>query len=143
MYYKLWLVLGCAIAFQAQCDEQQVCLAEAQSQAEMNQCNGSHLQTVKLQLKHVLAKIKARYQSQDPEFLEKLVLSQQAWQKSLAADLAMKYPQTNKQLAYGSVYPMCASAFEASLITKRITFLQQWLKGSVEGEVCAGSVARR
>ena len=132
-----------AYSFAAQATEKgtnrEACLAAAQTQFAMNKCEGVNLQQINAELARVLAAIKSNYHAK-PEFLAKLAASQQAWQTSLQADLAMKFPLENKPLQYGSVYPMCSSSFQAQLTLQRIALLKQWIQGAEEGEVCSGSV---
>jgi uncharacterized protein YecT (DUF1311 family) len=61
------------------------------------------------------------------------------WIQFRDAEMKMKYPEREDGY-YGSVYPMCWSMYLTQLTTERITTLKQWLDGTEEGDVCAGSV---
>ena len=52
----------------------------------------------------------------------------------------MKFPAENKQLEYGSVYPMCYSLFLKEMTEERTKKLRVWLTGIKEGDICSGSV---
>ena len=41
---------------------------------------------------------------------------------------------------YGSVQPMCWYTYMTQLTRERIKTLNVWLTGTIEGDVCAGSV---
>ena len=49
-----------------------------------------------------------------------------------------KFPE--KEIRYGSVLPMCWSIYREELTKDRIKKLKEWLTGTKEGNVCAGSV---
>lgn len=136
----LFSLLALLIAFQTHGKELPSCMENAQTQLEINQCAGINLLTARRKLENVLENIRHAYKSESPEFLTKLDVSQKAWEKSLKADMEMKYPLEGKRLQYGSVYPMCASGFESRLVLARIEFLKEWLKGHEDGDVCSGSI---
>lgn len=139
--HKLFLILFLfCFSFQISGQESPSCMEDANTQLEMNQCEGTNLEYLRIELARVLNKIKTIYKTTSPEFLVNLDSSQLAWEKSLEADLEMKFPLSPKRVSYGSVYPMCSSGFEARLIIKRIEFLKEWTNGSIDGEVCSGSV---
>lgn len=135
-------VMPLVVSFTAHAADEDNCLASANTQLAMNRCHGVTLNNANTELKSVLTAIHTAYQTK-PEFLAKLSASQHAWQQSLQADLAMKFPLADKQQKYGSVYPMCASGFATRLTLQRIELLKQWLIGVQEGEVCSGSVMNR
>ncbi|NVK55333.1 MAG: DUF1311 domain-containing protein [Alteromonadaceae bacterium] len=137
---RLLLLSALFLAFNVSAQNLSLCLQKAQTQFEMNQCEGINLAAVNTELARVMARIQSVYKASSPELLAELELSHKAWQASLQANLAMKFPLQDKRLNYGSVYPMCASAFEAKLVAQRIEFLKEWTVGVEEGEVCSGSV---
>jgi uncharacterized protein YecT (DUF1311 family) len=111
----------------------------ATTQLERNQCAATHLKAVDDELNRVYQAILSRYKD-DGEFLEKLRNAQRAWLAFLNAELEAKFPFEDKQSHYGSVYPMCANHFQAQRMQERIKHLREWLDGTEEGDVCAGSV---
>lgn len=119
--------------------DQKECMETATTQLERNQCATSHLQAADDELNRVYQAILSKYKD-DREFLEKLRNAQQAWLTFRDAELEAKFPVENKQSHYGSVYPMCANLFLAQRTQERIRHLREWLDGTEEGNVCAGSV---
>jgi uncharacterized protein YecT (DUF1311 family) len=119
--------------------DQQECMQSATTQQERNQCASAQLKAVDDELNRVYQAIRSKYKD-DRVFLKKLRNAQRAWLTFLDAELGAKFPVENKQFEYGSVYPMCANLFRAQRILERIKHLREWLDGTEEGDVCAGSV---
>jgi len=79
--------------------------------------------------------IKAKWKD-DPLFLAKFEMAQEAWRKFADTQFQMAYPAEDKSFEYGSVCPMCACSEMAAAIRDRVRQLQPWLKPVKEGEVC-------
>ena len=126
-------------SFNAYSDEAESCLEKAMSQYDMNQCTGIDLKKAESELHRVLVEIKKLYKG-ETKFLTNLDKSQKNWEAQLELDLDLKYPRADEPMYYGSVFPMCYSGYKTRLTLQRITFLKEWLKGSLDGEVCSGSV---
>jgi uncharacterized protein YecT (DUF1311 family) len=109
-----------------------------QTGGEMNQQAHVSYQRADKELNAVYQKIVVNYKN-DPAFIASLKAAQRLWIQFRDAELKMKYPQ-REQGYYGTVYPMCYSAYKEELTRQRIKTLQQWLEGAEEGDVCAGSV---
>ena len=118
---------------------QQDCMETATTQLEINQCASSHLKAADDELNRVYQAILSKYKD-DREFLEKLRNAQRAWLTFRDAELAAKFSLGDKQYHYGSVYPMCVNLFLTQRTRERVKQLREWLDGTEEGEVCAGSV---
>lgn len=114
------------------------CYDTAYNQAELNHCASGEAADARTQMQEVISQVRERYRD-DEVFIKALMRSQVLFEQSLEADTYLKYPNRDPN-AYGSVYPMCLSSFQASLIEQRIAFLQVWLDGIEEGDVCSGSV---
>ena len=114
------------------------CMEGAQTQMAMNQCAAQELRAADAELNLIYQKLREVYAG-DPAFLEKLKLAQRAWIAFRDAELAAKYPATDKR-DYGSIFPMCSSQYVGDLTRKRIADLKVWLDGVQEGDACAGSV---
>lgn len=108
-----------------------------QTQADLNQSACANFDQADQTLNRVYQQIRQRYQG-DRAFLEKLKLSQRAWIAFRDAELEALYPDENKQISYGSIYPMCACGEKARLTLERIDQLRRWLDVE-EGDGCAGS----
>lgn len=76
----------------------------------------------------------------DEAFIDKLKKSQRIWIQFRDSELEMRYPETEKRIYYGSMYPMCESAYLTKLTQERIVTLEQWLQPFPEGEGCRGSI---
>jgi uncharacterized protein YecT (DUF1311 family) len=118
------------------------CLAKADTQSEMNRCEGVNYEKADAELNRVYKLIQKVYKDQN-EFLSKLKISQRMWLKLRDADMEMHFPDANNQNKYGSVYPMCHAGFSTAMTLQRIAYLKQWLTGTEEGDVCAGSILRQ
>ena len=109
-----------------------------QSQAEKNPDDCDYTKA-DAKLNKVYQRILAEYR-QDKIFIEKLKVAQRAWLAFRDAHLASIYPAANQRLEYGSVNPMCQCQVLVQLTEERAKTLQQWINGTIEGDVCAGSV---
>ncbi|MCX2475807.1 DUF1311 domain-containing protein [Pedobacter sp. MC2016-05] len=110
--------------------------AFAQSQTAMNMKAYSDFKRVDAELNGVYQKILKSYSSKTT-FIKKLRNAQRLWIQLRDAELAAKYPNSG---TYGSVAPMCESIYLETLTRDRIKFLNIWITGIEEGEVCLGSV---
>lgn len=113
------------------------CMDNAQSQAAMTACAGQSLSAADKELNQVYQQVLGRY-AKDTVFVAKLKTAQKAWLAFRDAELAARFPDNDKS-NYGSVYPMCADGELEAMTRKRTEELRAWLKGTQEGDVCAGS----
>ena len=110
----------------------------AQTQNDLNTNNYKNYQEQDRALNNTYAEILKIYKD-DTLFIKKLKFSERAWLKFRDSYMESIFPQRDKSY-YGSVYPMCYYS-ELSTITKeRVEQLKQWLKGTEEGDSCAGSI---
>jgi uncharacterized protein YecT (DUF1311 family) len=114
------------------------CMDNAQSQTAMDECASKTLAAADKELNQVYQQVLTQYAS-NKVFIIKLRAAQKAWMAFRDAELQARYPESDKQAMYGSVYPMCASNDLEAMTRKRIDELRAWLKGTQEGDVCAGS----
>jgi len=108
----------------------------AQSQTAMNIKAYSDFEKADAELNVVYQKILKSY-SRETIFIKKFRNAQRLWIQLRDAELAAKYPNRG---TYGSVAPMCESIYLETLTKDRIKFLNIWVTGIQEGEVCLGSV---
>lgn len=108
----------------------------AQSQTAMNMKAYNDYQKTDKALNALYQKILKAYADQ-PGFIKKFKNAQRLWIQLRDAELAAKYPLAG---SYGSAAPMCESIYLESLTKARITFLNVWITGIQEGDICAGSV---
>jgi uncharacterized protein YecT (DUF1311 family) len=90
-------------------------------------------------LNETYSKILKEY-AKDQQFIAKLKTAQRAWLAFRDAELEALYPRDNKQAEYGTVYPMCHCSELQFLTEARIKELKRWIDGTIEGDVCAGSL---
>ncbi len=108
----------------------------AQSQTAMNMKAYSDYKKADAELNGVYQKILKSY-FRETSFIKKFRTAQRLWIQLRDAELAAKYPNSG---SYGSVAPMCESIYLETLTRDRIKFLEVWVTGIEEGEVCLGSV---
>ena len=110
-----------------------------QTQSEMNiTANQKYIKADK-ELNQVYSQILKDYKD-DLVFISKLKIAQNLWIKFRDAEMNAIFPEIDKQLNYGSVFPMCWSSHLTRLTKERIKTLKIWQTGIEEGEVCSGSV---
>ena len=92
-------------------------------------------------LNEVYNEILKKY-SDDDIFIKLMKKTQKIWIQFRDAQVEMMFPDytDNPYSYYGSVYPMCISSYMTRLTDQRTKELQEWLEGSIDGNVCSGSV---
>lgn len=90
-------------------------------------------------LNHVYHQVLVMY-ARDTLFIENLKAAERSWVQFRNAELKMKFPKMDQK---SSVQPMCISLYLTSLTNDRTKTLREWLEGTDEGDVCAGSVKIR
>ncbi len=128
---KLWMMA--LVIFVA------VSLLRAQTQSDLDEQSCGQFRKADVVLNGTYAKILKEY-AKDGQFIEKLKTSQRAWLAFRDAEMEALFPKTNKQVEYGTVYPMCHCSELQTLTEERTNQLKRWLDGTIEGDVCAGSV---
>jgi len=111
------------------------CFEKAFTQSTLNRCAAEELETAKSEMKMVYTAVREKYQD-DPKFLGKLELSQQAWIKFRDAEVEARYAHQDEPGYYGSVLPMCLNGLLSEFTRTRIQQLQKWLQEPEEGDVC-------
>lgn len=137
--FQLIILFYFVFSVKVYANESETCLEAAVSQRGMNQCAVSDYNITESELYQVISQIKKTYKSEEV-FLVNLERSQKNWETQLELDLDLRFPRANEPRYYGSVFPVCYSGYRKKLTLQRIAFLKEWLKGSVEGDVCSGSV---
>ena len=101
------------------------CLCVAQTQKEISDAQGEYKKLDK-ELNDAYQSILFGYQS-DTLFINNLKKSQRIWIQLRDAELAMRYPEINKD--YSGVNPVCVASYLAGLTFDRIQTLRVWLDG--------------
>jgi uncharacterized protein YecT (DUF1311 family) len=116
-------------------------VVQAQTQLEMRKEACDRFAKADAELDRVYRKILVR-SANDAALVAKLQAAQRAWLSFRDAHLESLYPNPDP-MAYGSVNPMCRCAVLEELTAQRAKQLNDlWVKGTPEGNVCAGSMAR-
>jgi len=76
--------------------------------------------------------------SDQPEFLEKFDASQEAWENYRLSHIRALYPGGRDN--YGSSFDFCGPNESLRLVKERISLIKQWIIGTIEGDVCCGTV---
>jgi uncharacterized protein YecT (DUF1311 family) len=135
----LVVVLFITLATPAYGAKKNSCYDTAKTQFELNECASRELKKADDELNRVYKEILKR-NAKDPVFLDRLKSAQRAWLSFRDAELEAIFPDPEKQIAYGSSYPMCYSIWETKFTIQRTQQLRRWLVGTDEGEVCVGSL---
>jgi uncharacterized protein YecT (DUF1311 family) len=112
--------------------------AVAQTQQELTDEACGKYKEADADMTQVYERILKEYQK-DADFIPKLRAAQRAWLTFRDAHLAALYPREGAG-AHGNVQPMCRCAILAQLTLERTQQLRDWLDGTQEGDVCAGSI---
>lgn len=111
------------------------CDSPNQSQVGLNQCAGIGAKAADDELNRVYAQVLAA-NAADTAFVTRFKAAQRAWLAFRDAQIAARFPDPRNA---GSVLPMCQSSEYELLTRDRVKQLRQWLDGTEEGDVCAGS----
>jgi uncharacterized protein YecT (DUF1311 family) len=109
-----------------------------QTQTDMNIESNDELKKAEAEMSLVLNKIFRSY-SEDKLFLNNLKKSQQAWLEFRLIEVQVMFPDREPGY-YGSVHSMCVNNYLLELTRERIKKLNTWIKGTVEGDACSGTV---
>lgn len=111
--------------------------AIAQTQVQMNDDACATYKKADEKLNAIYRQVIEQHKG-DAVFISKFTTAQRAWLAFRDAELDAIYPASDKQVEYGSVYPMCHCMQQTALVDQRIKQLSAWLT-SAEGDVCRGS----
>ena len=115
-----------------------VVAAHAQTQAEMNAKACSGYKKADAELNSIYKRILS-INAKDSDFANALRAAQAAWIAFRDAHLKSLYSDPSEN-AYGSVNPMCRCIVLEQLTAERTRQLREiWIRGTPEGDVCAGS----
>ena len=125
------ILLGCALPFWG--GSPAVAVGSAQTAAPCAKADA--------ELNRVYKQVRAMYKN-DPQFLQHLKVAQRAWIKFRDAHMSARYPLDPDYPVRGAEEKDCMCYELASLTGARTAQLEEWLKGTEEGDVCAGSLRR-
>ncbi|MBI9079431.1 MAG: DUF1311 domain-containing protein [Pseudodesulfovibrio sp.] len=85
----------------------------------------------------MIAEIHKLY-SEQPEFLAKFDASQKAWKQYRQLHIQAQYPGSREN--YGSSFSFCGPNESLRLVKERVGLIKQWIIGTIEGNVCCGTI---
>jgi uncharacterized protein YecT (DUF1311 family) len=117
-------------------EELQACEAKAGSQVEMNRCADDEARRADEAMNRAYESLLAKA-AKHPVAAKKIKAAQTAWLAFRDAHLDAIFPAEDKQKAYGTIQPMCASLLRADLAQERTKVLEA-MANPEEGDVCCG-----
>lgn len=96
------------------------------AQSEMNRCADEDASAADAELNHVYQDLLTKTKG-DANGTRKLRDAQRAWVAFRDAQLEALYPAEDKQLEYGSIYPMCYASVAAAMTKERTAQLRRML----------------
>lgn len=134
----LLTVLFAAILPAYAADTTENCLEKANTQLEMNLCDGNEQALADKELNLIYQAVLKKHRS-DKKFIDHLKNAQRAWVNWRDAEMEALFPEHNEPDYYGSSFAGCWSNQLATLTRERSRQLRIWLDGIEEGDICAGS----
>jgi uncharacterized protein YecT (DUF1311 family) len=105
-----------------------------ETQTEMNQRSCSELERANKDLDAAYeAVLQAR--GADPIFVRKFKRSEQVWELFRETQMDAIYPERDKEIAYGSIYPACRCALMTEMTVERIGQIKRFID-MAEGTAC-------
>ncbi len=98
----------------------------------MNACANEETARVDAELNAIYRKVLSEASTQ-PEAIAKIKAAERAWITYRDAYMAAMYPAKDKQVEYGSIYPMEADLLRARLTKQHLVDLRQLLQQHVSG----------
>lgn len=117
----------------------QTCYAQAQTQYDINTCSQDAARNTRNELQALFQAVLAKYRD-DPHQQARLRAAQRAWTRYRDAEFAAVYPhagEANYATAYAAT---CTARLNLALMRARIARLRLWLRGGIEGDLCAGAL---
>ena len=108
------------------------------NQLELNEAAYKEFKRADDKLNEIYNKIFIKYKD-NQLFLDKLINAEIAWINFRDAQLEAIYPEENKSVYYGSIFPMVYNIEKAKLTWDRVIQLNQWLIEYPEGTTGLGS----
>jgi uncharacterized protein YecT (DUF1311 family) len=103
------------------------CMQTAQTQAELNVCAGNKAKLVDTQRKVLYEKLLSKL-SGNMLAAAKIKAAEKAWISYRDAYVEATYPEPNKQMAYGTMFPMQCDLLIADLTEEHVLALKNLLK---------------
>lgn len=117
----------------------QACYGQAQTQYDINDCSQHAAQRAQTELDTLYRAVLAKYRD-DPHLLRRLRAAQKAWERYRDAEFAAVYPHSGDPDYAADYTPTCSATLKLALTRSRIARLRLWLRGGIEGDLCAGAI---
>jgi uncharacterized protein YecT (DUF1311 family) len=119
----IWFVLMALPAVAQVSPQFQACNRNAKTQLAMDICAGNEAALRMKQMDYIYNELMSRAARQ-PGAVAKIRASQKAWTAYADAYIEALYPAKDKQLSYGSVYPMEVALARSGLVQQHIADLK-------------------
>ncbi len=118
----------------------QACYARSQTQYDINTCSQDSARSTRSKLQALFQAVLAKYRD-DPHQQARLRAAQRAWTRYRDAEFAAVYPHAGETDYATTAYaPTCTARLNLALMRARIARLRLWLRGGIEGDLCAGAI---
>jgi uncharacterized protein YecT (DUF1311 family) len=123
----VFLLLTATPGFNEESAPYRACNDKAKTQREMNACAAEEAARVDSELNEIYRKLLSKAASQHAA-VEKIKTAERAWVVYRDAYIEAMYPAKDKQVAYGSIYPMEVDLLRAKLTGRQVTALKELLQ---------------
>ncbi len=113
------LISVCTVCRAQDSEQFRACNDHARTQSEMNQCAAGEAQHTEMQLNDTYTKLRTSLR-RNRDAAGTLRLAELAWIRYRNAYIAAMYPVRDKQVAYGTIYPMEVALLRAQLTQSHI-----------------------
>ncbi len=123
----LWILPG--VTFAQSAESLTACMRAAETQAAMTECSGEEAKRVDAELDLLVQQLVtvATENGNQPAVI-KILSTERAWAAYRDAYLEAMYPAADKQVEYGSVYPMEVNLLRARLTRNHMEELRRMLE---------------
>jgi len=125
-YLPLVLLLTSLPGFSQDSPQYTACNKKAKIQLEFNACANEEATRVDAELNDVYRQLLSKAAS-DPEAVGKIKAAERAWMTYRDAYMEAMYPAKDKQVEYGSMYPMESALLRAKLTKQQVAALKDLL----------------
>jgi uncharacterized protein YecT (DUF1311 family) len=123
----LFVSLTALLSFSQDSGPYRACMSKAKAQMEMNECAGQESARVDSALNKLYGQLLAKA-GKDQNAVAKIKSAERAWIAYRDAYVEATYPAHDKQVEYGSIYPMDVALLRAKLTQQHIADLQELMK---------------
>jgi len=129
-YLAVAIIVVVVFSFQAFAQnsaQYRACNEKAKTQIEINECANQEATRVDAELNHVYSQLLSKAAT-EPGATEKIKTAERAWVTYRDAYIEAMYPAEDKQIQYGSIYPMEIAVLRAKLTQRQVAALKELLR---------------